>query len=40
MPAIYDFSIEDGDINFTNEVLNMDKVIVIISYDLEKINKK
>ena len=39
-PAIYDFSIEDGDINFTDEVLNMDKVIVIISYDLEKINKK
>ena len=38
-PAIYDFSIEDGDINFTDEVLNMDKVIVIISYDLEKINK-
>tara|TARA_B100000989_G_scaffold290313_1_gene263295 strand:- start:73 stop:864 length:792 start_codon:yes stop_codon:yes gene_type:complete len=39
-PAIYDFSIEDGEINFTNEVLDMDKVIVIISYDLEKINKK
>ena len=39
-PAIYDFSIEDGDINFTDEVLDMNKVIVIISYDLEKINKK
>ena len=39
-PAIYDFSIEDGEIDFTDEILNMNKVIIIISYDLEKINKK
>ncbi len=39
-PPIYDFSIESDDEDLTEQFLNEDNLIVIISYSLEKIEKE
>ena len=39
-PKITDFSVQNKNIDITDSVLNLDNVLVFVSYDLNKINKK
>ena len=39
-PKITDFSVQNKNIDITDSLLNLDNVLVFVSYDLNKINKK
>ena len=39
-PSIYDFTIEKNGIDYTNEILSEKKLLIFVSYDLNKISNK
>ena len=40
IPPIHDFSIEKNGVDYTDQFLNTEKLIVVVSYDLEKADKE